>query len=390
MVTKIKNNFFSKNSITIKFLGFILITVLIIAGSAFSIQAARDSQGKYIKECDCEISPTNASLPNKISSGNAKVKKAAYYDDLYERPFASYAMIFASLHENPTDITNIAGYVRDQINAHKAYGLKLILVLEPTGISFDRIANGELNTAFDSFHLQLKNLGVSDEDLGLVLPFPEFNLPSAPDPYAVWNNPNWDETNFGLMFNNYSASLTKYFPTAKITILPNTKSFNQKEDGGAGRYRTYLNVLSKVDKKYVYSIGAQGFPWYDRGSFEKEDNPTSFLQTALLKEAADFLQVKNIWFNTGSVKASIKNNGSGTYEYTIPQADRAKVLENSAIVQTELSKQGYQTMVNLFIEDKILTEKTNFSFDNSDKDREMFIKYICELEKAKIKIGLSV
>ena len=385
-----KKMFFEKPKNILFAIGSMLAITAIVAGSIITIQAARDAQGKYIKECDCDFASTNPSLPNKSASTNNQVKKIAFYDDLYERPLSGQAMIFASLSDVPANITSTATFIKNQIDTHKAYGVKLILILEPGVLSFDRIAAGDFNSSFDSLHLQLKNLGVSDDDMGLVVPFPEFNLPSAPNPDSPWNNPNWDETNFGLMFNNYSQSLTKYFPTAKITVLPNAKSFNQVADGGAGRYRSFLGMFSKIDKKYVYSVGVQGFPWYYRGGPDKEENPSNFLQTALLKEAADYLKVNNVWFNTGSVKAIIKNTGSGPYQYDVPVADRAALLTNSAIVQTELAKQGYQTMVNIFIENKITTEKTNFGFDTSNDDREMFVKYICDLEKARIKISLSV
>jgi hypothetical protein len=109
----------------------------------------------------------------------------------------------------------------------------------------------------------------------------------------------------------------------------------------------------------------QGFPWMPpaneggAGIFDASE----FLNYKLVKEAADTMKTKDIWFNTGTFAAKYTDDPS---RQTYVNPERRTDVLNGIITQAKtLKSQGYSVSINLFSQNKSnASEATDWSYFN--------------------------
>ncbi|HET7302770.1 MAG TPA: hypothetical protein VFI74_05575 [Candidatus Saccharimonadales bacterium] len=282
---------------------------------------------------------------------------------VYQQACHSYAtntmMVFVSMPSDQTEAVTYAQADAKTLKDFAKHGIRPLVVAEPTSkagnnLDFELFANGTYNTALDAYFTELKNQGLTDEQMGIWNPFPEANLP-------YWDNNQ--VAFFAPAVNNYLGILKAHFPGAHTSILLNSATYDTADfNWENGEYQSLLPYVKDIQPGLVEYAGIQGFPWVGKqGSAAAILNAAEFLNPDLLTEMADALHTKKIWFNTGTFGRKYTLDVADTVQMT---PERRKSVINTIHTQAKaLQKQGYDISVNIFAQDKSKTaEATDWSY----------------------------
>lgn len=308
-----------------------------------------------IKTSTCS---TEAPLNLNGASSTALQTLAVYQEACHSRA-TSTMMIFTSMPANQTQAVEYAKADAATLKDFAAHGVRPLVIAEPSdkngnNLDYATFADGGFNNQITTYFETLKQQGVTDEQLGVWNPFPEANLP-------YWNNnqPQY----FAPAVNNYLGILKQKFPSAHTSVMLNSATYNTNDFSWAnGEYDSLLPFVKGITPGLVEYAGLQGFPWMSpQGGNGAIVNAAEFLSPDLLKEMADSLGTKKIWFNTGTFGAKYTLDPAQTVTMT-PERRKAVMatINNQAIA---LQKDGYTVAVNIFAQDKSKTaEATNWSY----------------------------
>jgi hypothetical protein len=338
------------------------------------------------------IIPTveNCNIQPKINLGiptNPFLKQLKKYQDLCGSKVADKMMIFTQIPSNSNSVQPLASEIVAILKEFSAYGITPVVIAEPTDgdtqLSFTEFAKGVFNPVLDQYFAALKNAGITDQQMGIWVPFPEANIP-------VWNSIGSTPADFGSLINNYSSSLKKFFPTTQVSVLMNYTSFDPSDKGYSNpKIGNYDEYLKNIKPGMVDSFGIQGFPWVEgnKSSDNSVNDPQVFLQPANSMRAAKQLGVNTIWFNTGTI--SSKYTQSPSLRVNVSATDRQVINNNKLKIFDQVQNAGYKIWVNEFVQNKSNTaEQTNFSYLQTTQDQAVFKDFAKKLSDRGVSLSL--
>jgi hypothetical protein len=255
-------------------------------------------------------------------------------------------MLFAGMPRNPEEATAQADEMAARLKEYANRGVKPVVVMEPTYadgaklIDTKKISDAKHQEQFhqtmDVYFGELRTnpAGLTDEQMGTWVPFPEPNIPE-------WAGGNTDPGVFKKNFTVVSQNLKAHFRDAKASVMLDSATYANNDwnnpDYGSEALKRYV---SGIPEGLIDSVGFQGFP------FSKNDNPNTFLNAQPAAELAEAAHTKNIWLNTGSY-GSIYNEQTKKRE-AADTLQRAETLVAESKTAATLQQAGFNVSVNIF------------------------------------------
>lgn len=302
--------------------------------------------------------------PDLTKASVPELKKLAEYQEICHSQVTSTLMIFNDMPNSEAEARDNATKMSSTLKEFASYKVTPLVITEPVtswgDIDFTEFKAGFYDQWIGIYFQTLKSLGITDEEMGVWVPFPEANLP-------YWNRNNATPADFGIIVNKYLGTGRQSFPKLRGSIMLNSATYSADDfDWARGEYLSLVPYVKAIDKNLVESFGLQGFPWMppaNRGGAGIFD-ASEFLNYKLAQEAADALGVKKIWFNTGTFGK--KYVGDTAKQTLVTPERRTDVLSGILVQASELKNKGYSVAINLFSEDKSETdEATDWSYFSS-------------------------
>lgn len=315
------------------------------------------------------------------------LKKLKDYQEICQSSVTTRLMMFEQMPKDSNDAKTMAAAIAAKLIENSQNGIVPIVIVEPVSvwglIDFEEFGDGFYDAWTNEYFDAIKSAGVTDQQMGVWVPFPEANLP-------YWNNQTATPEDFALVVNRYLSIMKSRFPTAKGSVLLNSATYSATDfDWQNGEYVSLLPYVSKLDKNLVSSFGLQGFPWMPNakqvgpGVFDARE----YLSSRLAIEAADSIGTKEIWFNTGSFRA--KYTLDPELEVNVSAAKRKDILNGITDEVLRAKNLGYTVSINLFSEDKSqASEGTDWSYLGNAEDERVFVGFVSRLNS--LGIGLSL
>jgi hypothetical protein len=312
------------------------------------------------------------------------------YQELCGSRVTKQLMIFTGFSGTTNEAKTDAVKMAEQLKTFKDAGVTPIVVAEPYttagAVSYKGFIAGQLDASLDQYFKSLKDAGVTDDMMGMWVPFPETNTPN-------WDNKDTEPRDFSLCVNKYVGALKKHFPKAKASVLLNATTYDPNDiEYNNGDYISLLPYLQDITKGTIDSIGIQGFPWVSNATTERREifRASEFLQPELAIEAARELRIRDIWYNTGSFASKYTNNEKRRVNIT---ANERKAILNDILLvakSTENYQQNeYRVFVNLFSEDKsTATEATDWAYFQDAENKEILKEFVTKADRQELPIAL--
>lgn len=349
---------------------FVLVSIITINFVFFSLS------GKYV----FHQLPDNAFNNNIIELGSCSTKhKIQGLDqsvdphlkqlDKYQELCGSFAtdkmMIFTDMPKDESEAKDKANKMTDTLKEFEKYDIQPIVIVEPAStwglIDFGEFKTGFYNNWIDVYFEQLKENDVTDQMMGMWVPFPEANIPS-------WNHHNTSAEDFSVIVNIYLTILKKHFPDTKTSILLNSATYETDDFNWMnGQYISLNEYVIGIEDGLVDSLGIQGFPWQSSADTDSDRmfDARVFLSPGLAMEAAEILEIQEIWFNTGTF--SEKYTLDEEKKIQVLAKDRERILNGIYDEIQKVRSNDYNVWINLFAENKNRKkESTNWSYWQSD------------------------
>jgi len=351
--------------ITILFIGLFVygahVTLQALTGKGLDQLAyffPAQSSSMALSEGLCSSEPA---IPGLEKTQDPQLKKLLEYQTVCGSYATDTLMVFSDMPKDNAGAKTLADSMAVTLKAFSSYQIHPIVIVEPVTawglVDFTEFESGFYNQWLTTYFQQLKADGITDAQIGTWVPFPEANLP-------YWNRANSTPADFGVIVSNYLTILKKYFPGAKGSILLSSATYATTDfDWSKGEYLSLLPYVKNIKPGLVDSFGLQGFPWLPvKGATGNGiTNPAEYLNYKLAEEAANALQVKTIWFNTGTFGSKYTNNPDQTV--FMPPETRKTILLNTLTEAGKLKSDGFTVSINLFAQDKSNTsEATNWSY----------------------------
>jgi hypothetical protein len=364
------------------------ITVIPTAKNSGSSMVAIANKGKNIEvnSYSMNLPPMHQGLSKSLSP---ELRKLAEYEEVSGGAVASAMMIFINTPDDETTAQQNAVYLTSELLEFAKFDITPVVIMEPTTdsgpLDYKTYRNGSYDNALNALFGNLKKSRITDEDMGIWVPFPEDNAP-------LWGNT--DPTDFSANVTRTIQIQKQHFPSSRASILLNSQTYSSADtDWAYGKYSSLVPYVQGIPPGLVESFGMQGFPWAPvHGSNATPIlSAATYLPVSLAKEAAQQLGVKRIWFNTGTFSAKYTSNNHQTIHIG---ADQRALTLDSVILQTNaLQKQGYQLTINLFSADKSsLEEATDWSYWNNlgtnNPDKGVFINFVKSVYRSNIGLWL--
>jgi hypothetical protein len=232
---------------------------------------------------------------------------------------------------------------------HKA-GVQPLVIMEPTFndgktlMDLDKFHEGGYNEALDTFFATLHELGVTDEEMGTWVPFPESNTPT-------WKNGVTDPALFVSNTTTVAEACKRYFPNTSISVLLDSQTFLPSPDpnwnDGTMDPTALLQYLN-FKPGLIDSFGLQGYSW------DNQDSASTYLSAQAAIAGAHQLGIKRVWFTTGTASEIHNPNGEGLINAS--NARRTQVFSQilDQVIATQNS--GYTVeLMNVFGQDTLNT-----------------------------------
>ncbi|HET7059883.1 MAG TPA: hypothetical protein VFH99_00995 [Candidatus Saccharimonadales bacterium] len=290
-----------------------------------------------------------------------QLRKLAEYQKLCHSAVTTHLMVFTQIPKDTTEAATMGKAMAGTLQEFNKFKVRPLIIVEPTAdstnLDWSQLQNGAYNTAIATYFQTIRSQGVIAQQTGVWVPLPEPNLP-------YWARGNTTPEDFAAIVNDYLSIAQQSFPGLEGSVMLNSATYSADDfDWANGEYVSLVPYVKNLNPLLVRSVGLQGFPWMPpankggAGIFDASE----FLSYKLIKEAADTMKIKNVWFNTGTFSA--KYTDDPTRQTYVNPERRTDVL-NGIITQAQtLKKQGYHVSINLFSQDKSnASEATNWSY----------------------------
>ncbi len=299
-------------------------------------------------------------------------------------------MIFTSFPYDTSSAQELVTELSTQLTQFHENKVTPIVIAEPyigeVEMQYRDFMNGMYDQALDTYFRLFKEAGMTDEMMGIWVPFPESNTPN-------WANKDTQPGDFAFVVNKYLSVYKKYFPAAKASILLNAVTYAPDDiDWENGNYESLNPYIGELNTKLVDSFGIQGFPWKSNALQRTREifDPMEFLQPDIAIAAAQTLKTRDIWFNTGTFSAKYTNDPEKEVRVSVVQ--RKSILEG--IIQVaqyveEYQLNNYRVRINLFSQDKSqYNEATDWSYFQDEESKEILREFLWNAEQAEIPVSI--
>jgi hypothetical protein len=300
--------------------------------------------------------PVYASL---ASSNDPILRKLSEYESVCRGAPVDTMMFFTAMPTSSDEADLLAKSTASRLKEFAKYKIKPLVSFEPN-TAMPTIINdlraGVYDTILTSYFQNLKAAGISSEQLGTWILFPEANTPA-------WRNT--DPATFVANIVKVATIQRQIFPGCNLTILLNNTTYAGDDDQwNHGVKKDFGDYVSSIPKGTLDSFGYQGFPFVapkDATSQYGQLDAKDFLPLTLARDAATKLHTKNIWFNTGTFRYAHTDTPAG--QVTLSSTQRQQTLDSITRQVFKLQDQGFTVSLNLFAKDKSNdTEHINWSY----------------------------
>lgn len=382
------------------------VTGLALVAGAFMINAFLSSDtvpGDYPSAAHSKFPSPEQQISSRVAydkprlhpliatSASPELKKLAEYEAVYG-PIANELMLFTDTPRTVEQAQMHAARLAPILHEMADHKVRPLVILEPMAIDqnldFKQYSQGAYDESLRGLFLALKTHGITDAAMGTWIVFPEANAPEWGD---VSLPESYDTTPTTFVTNvTRTVQLQKeIFPQSKSGLLLNSLSYPSGDiEWAHGEYKSLVPYVTGIPKGLIDTIGLQGFPWSAPANqpAEVSYDPKTYLNGSLLKEVADYLQIRQLWFNTGSFATMYANDPAGRIE-TTPEA-RAETLKSVLAVAGQLQTGGYDVQVNIFAADKsALAEGIDWSY-GSQASRAVFRDFLQAADQQNTPISL--
>jgi len=344
------------------------------------------------KVYDAQPCGENRKIDGLDQSAYPQIRKLKEYQEVCGTFPASRVMLFSEMPNSEVNAQAMATKMADILKEYDKYNIPPLIIMEPVtdwgAIDFNEFRDGFYDSWLDAYFAKLKELGVTDKQMGMWVPFPEANLP-------YWNHQNSKPDDFAINVTKIVTIQKRYFPGSQASVMLNSATYeNDDFDWSSGDYLSLAPYLKDIPKGLIDSFGYQGLPWLPAANQSGGGvvDANQYLNADLAKSAADTLGVKNIWFNTGSFGRKYTLDEERTIIVTPEQ--RKDILSGVLVQANKLKEQGYSVSVNLFSQDKSADkEATDWSYwpakePKSTADSIVFADFAAALHNNKIELWL--
>lgn len=302
-------------------------------------------------------------IANLTAATSPELRKLDLFQQACNSKAAGTVMIFNDMPKDTIEAKTKADQMALKLKEFSKYGVRPLVITEPTAswgfVDFGEFKQGMYDPWINAYFAELKAQGITDEQMGIWVPFPEANLP-------YWNNQSVKPEDFGVVVTKYVQMQKAVFPKSKASIMLNSASYDASDfNWENGEYISLVPFLKDIPKGLIDSFGLQGFPWAPRATAEGAGHglydASEYLNYKLTEEAAAYLGVKDVWMNTGSFHTKYTSDPKQTV--TLTPATRKDILTTVNVEALKLQKDGYHVSVNIFAEDKsTVAEETDWSY----------------------------
>jgi hypothetical protein len=307
-------------------------------------------------------------IMNLDKAYDLRLRKLYEYQEVCNSFVVDRLMIFTTMPNSSISAHHMADDMANTLKEFNKYGVKPIVIIEPENawglVDFKEFNSGFYDDWIKDYFKDLKQQGITSEQMGMWVPFPEANIPT-------WNKDGATPAIFSDIVNKYAEILKSVYPNTKVSILLNSATYDNTDyDWEYGEYVSLLPYIKGIKPGLVDSFGLQGFPWIPTNGSTSQSlvDPSQYLNYKLAVEAAKSLNVHNIWINTGTFSEKYTGDKNKTAGLTYIQ--RKQILDETIDAVKELQSSGFNVSVNLFSENKSDTsEQTNWSYWSDYKNK---------------------
>jgi hypothetical protein len=280
-------------------------------------------------------------------SHDPQLAKLAKYGEALNCDFDTN-MFFVGMPETREEAEQQATETAGRLQEYAKFNIKPLVIMEPTYKGGKertdlRILNNAKNSEeyherLDTYFRTLRQAGITDEQMGTWVPFPEPNLPE-------WKDGVTSPDVFRNNFVPVAQAIKTHFRNAHVSIMLDSATYpdgDVKYAKGTNNPTALLPYVTGIPEQdsspLVDSIGLQGFPW------ELTDGAADYLPAQSALVCAARLGLKQAWLNTGSF--SRRKEGDQTIAVS-PQL-RATQLAGALGQAVAIQKAGVAVRVNVF------------------------------------------
>jgi hypothetical protein len=307
---------------------------------------------------------TIATHPNILQSNDPQLKQLGTYEEKIGKGFSTRMMVFTEIPATPAIAQDQADDMAQAIAEYARYGVSPLVVFEPTvnkGQYFDlaQITKGTYDAGITAYFQALKDKHITDAQMGTWILFPEPNIPE----WGVKGQTGADM--FAQNYTHVAKLLKAVFPAAKTSVMLNSQTYAPGDTDWANpSYSSLVPFVKDIPDNLVDSFGLQGFPWSPPADEKGDRNfkAADFLNAQLAIDAAKQLNVKTIWFNTGTFHSVYSLQAAK--KVTVSAADRQAILNDILTQAKKAQAAGFVVWINIFAEDKSqnTSEATDWSY----------------------------
>lgn len=287
--------------------------------------------------------PNVTEMPTLPNNNDQQLELLQKYEQ--ETGVAARMMEFIGFPSDSTEAVALATSMATRLQEWHIKGVQPIVVMEPSLhngqdlMDLEAFAGGTYDKSLITFFDTLNKQGVTNEMMGLWVPFPEPNNPG-------WANDITCPEIFTKNVSKVTKALKARFPNPSVSVMLDSQTSLLPDYSDSTKEPEALKQFLKFDPGLIESFGLQGFTW-DNG-----DDPSTFLSSKAAVVGAKQLGVKHVWFNTGTYSAVNNPNGEGIIVASVER--RAEVLKN-ILAQVEIVQNlGLSVdFINIFGEDKL-------------------------------------
>ncbi len=345
------------------------------------IRRRNDKQVNVINKESCTALPR----PTRPITTDDQLKLLTNYEEVCKSQFLESMMLFTNMPVSDEVAVKLADSMAGKLKEFDKFSVNPIIIVEPDSewglVDFNEFATGLYDGWTERYFKRLKENGITESQLGMVVPFPE-------PQQDFWNN-NKDPDDFAKSINRYFAIVKKYYPNVNTGILLDS----QVSEKDASQLIAYTRL---IDPGLVNTVGLQGFPWHPSNEEDNRSPVTTaakFVPAEMLMEAAESLDVKKVFVNTGTYRHRKADAGGNI---AISSVERKDILNSIVHEVSILRKNNYDVAVNIFAENKLESkEGVNWSYwDNKNFDLAnashagLFVDFVSKLSKEQARISI--
>ncbi len=324
------------------------------------------------------------------ASANPTLRKLAEYEQVCQGSIVDELMTFAGMPRTPAEAIDSASHTATILQEFAAHNITPLVVFEPTitpSIRLTDIHHGIYDESIQLFFATLKQKGITDQQMGTWVLFPEANTP-------IWNTT--DPHDFSENVKKVGMFQKNVFPDSKISILLNSRTYpNHDVAWEHGVLKSLGPYIVNLPPGLVDRFGYQGFPSISEADAPQQyklTNGRDFLPAKIASDAAKELGVKDIWVNTGTFSRIYTDDPQS--EVRMSANERREILAGVLDQVALLRPTSTNLSINLFAEDKsLMREHTDWSYWHKDTigkgdDTDVFMWFVHQLRSKEINFSL--